>query len=113
MQNLILFHTDENSDEEFMPQAPKKLQNKKNWIHPDKYTVDKIKNFSYKKFVVKVEEEKQTMPNWILFQTDTNSGGEFGSEQQKKLENNTNLIHADEFSFDKIKIFLMKNSSWE
>ena len=53
------------------------------------------------------------MRNWILFQTDTYSGGEPGSEQQKKLKNKENLIHADEFSFDKIKIFLMKNSSSE
>ena len=53
------------------------------------------------------------MRNWILFQTVTNSGGEFGSEQQKKLKNKENFNHADEFSFDKIKTFLKKNSSSE
>ena len=53
------------------------------------------------------------MRNWILFRTVTNSDGEFRSERQKKMKNKENLIHADEFNFDKIKIFFMKNSSSE
>ena len=53
------------------------------------------------------------MQNWILFQTVTNSAGEFGSQPHKKLKNKENLIHADEFSFEKMKIFLIKSSSSE
>ena len=53
------------------------------------------------------------MQNLIFFQTVTNSGGEFEPEQQKILKNKENWIDADEFRFDKIKIFLMKNSSSE
>ena len=51
------------------------------------------------------------MQNSILFQSVTNSDGEFGSQRQKKLKNKRNLIHANEFIFQKIKIFLRKNSS--
>ena len=50
------------------------------------------------------------MQNLFLFQTVTNSDREFWSERQKKLKNQKNFILADQFSFDKIKIFLMKNS---
>ena len=32
-------------------------------------------------------------------------------ELHKKLKNNENLIRVDEFSFDKIKNFIMKSSS--
>ena len=53
------------------------------------------------------------MQNLILFQTVTNSGGEFVSQSHKKLKNKENLIRAREFSFHKIKIFMMKNSSAE
>ena len=53
------------------------------------------------------------MQNWILFQTVTNSDEKFGSQPRPKLKNQENFIHADEFSFHKIKIFLMKNSSSE
>ena len=53
------------------------------------------------------------MQNWILFQTLTNSGGEFVSQRQKKLKNKENLIHTNEFSFEKMKIFLIKSSSSE
>ena len=49
------------------------------------------------------------MQNLILSQTVTKSDGELGSERQKKLKNKENLIDADEFSFRKMKIFLMKN----
>ena len=52
----------------------------------------------------------EKMQNLILFQTDTNSDGEFGSERRKKLKNKANFIVAGEFTFHKIKIFLMKNS---
>ena len=61
----------------------------------------------------KVEEEKEQMQNLIVFQTVTNSDGEFWSERQKKLKNKENFIHADKLTFHKIKIFLMKNSSLE
>ena len=53
----------------------------------------------------------EKMQNFILFQTVTDSDGEFGSEWRKKLKNKENLIHADKFTFHKIKIFLMKKSS--
>ena len=53
------------------------------------------------------------MQNWKLYQTVTNCDGEFVSERQKKLKNKENLICRDEFSFHKIKIFRMKNSSSE
>ena len=53
------------------------------------------------------------MQNLILFHTVRNSGGEFMSQPQKKLKNKENLIHADEFSFEKMKIFLIKSSSSE
>ena len=50
------------------------------------------------------------MQNLIVFQTVTNSDGEFGSEWQKKLKDKENFIVVDEFTVHKIKIFLMKNS---
>ena len=53
------------------------------------------------------------MQNLILFQTVWNSDPEFGSQLHKKMKNKENFIRADEFSFDKFKIFLMKNSCWE
>ena len=53
------------------------------------------------------------MQNLIVFQTVTNSDGEFRSEGQKKLENTNNFIRGHELSFQKIEVFLMKNSSWE
>ena len=53
------------------------------------------------------------MQNWFLFQTVTNSHGEFVFERDTKLKNKENLIHADEFTFHKIKIFLIKTSSSE
>ena len=58
-----------------------------------------------------VEEEKEEMQNWIIFQTVTNSDREFLSEPHNKLKDNENCIDADEFSFQKIEIFLKKNSS--
>ena len=70
-------------------------------------------NFSYEKFVIRVEEENEEMQNWILFQTLTNSDREFVSQLHKKLKNKENFIRADEFSFPKIKIFLMTYSCWE
>ena len=53
------------------------------------------------------------MQNLILFQTVTNSDGEFGSQPHKKLKNKENFIRADEFTFHKIKIFHIKSSSSE
>ena len=53
------------------------------------------------------------MQNLILFQTVANSDREFDSQPQKKLKNKENLLHADEFTFHKIKIFLIKSSSSE
>ena len=52
----------------------------------------------------------EQMQNWILYQTVINSDGEFRSEWQKKLKNKKKFIRADEFTFHKIKIFLIKNS---
>ena len=53
------------------------------------------------------------MQNWILFHTVTNSDREFVSQPHKKLKNKENLIHAYEYSFENMKIFLIKNSCWE
>ena len=53
------------------------------------------------------------MQNLILFQTVTNSGGEFVSQLQKKLTNKEDSIFADEFSFQIIEIFLIKGLSSE
>ena len=50
------------------------------------------------------------MQNSILFQTGTNWGWEFESQLRKKLKNKENWIDADEFSFEKMKIFLIKKS---
>ena len=50
------------------------------------------------------------MQNLIVFETVTNSDGKFWSERQKKLKSKANFIRADEFTFHKIKVFLMKNS---
>ena len=61
--------------------------------------------------MLRVEEEKEEMQNWIFYLTLTNSDREFLSEPHNKLKNNENCIDADEFSFQKIKIFLKKNSS--
>ena len=60
--------------------------------------------------MVRVEQKNEEIQNWILFQTVTNLNAEFECERRKKLKNRENLIHAEEFSLDKIKIFLMKNS---
>ena len=53
------------------------------------------------------------MHNLILFQTVTNSDGELLFEPNNKLKNKENLIHADAFSFHKIKIFFIKCPSSE
>ena len=53
------------------------------------------------------------MQNLILFQTVTNSDRALVSEPHEKLKNKENLIDADEFNFDKMKIFHIKNSSSE
>ena len=113
MQNLILFQTVRNSDREFGFQAQKKLKNKENFIDADEFIFQKIKIFLIKKFVLWVEEDKADMQNLILFHSVRNSGGVFMSQPQKKLKNKENLIHADEFSFEKMKIFLIKSSSSE
>ena len=51
------------------------------------------------------------MQNLILFQTVKNSNAEFEFQWQKKLKNKNNFVHADQFSFEKNKMFLIKNSS--
>ena len=53
------------------------------------------------------------MQNWILFETITNWDRELGSGRQKKMKNKGNLIHADEFSFNIIKIVFIKSPSIE
>ena len=53
------------------------------------------------------------MPNLILFQTVTKSDAEFGSQPQEKPKNKQNYIPADEFTFKKFKIFLMKSFASE
>ena len=69
------------------------------------------KNFYYEKLALTVEEEKEEMHNLILFQTVTNSDGEFVSQPHKKLKNKENFIREHKFNFDKIKTFTVKNSS--
>ena len=59
---------------------------------------------------MRVEQEKEEMQNSILYQTLTNSDKKFLSQRQKTLKNNEILIDADEFSFQKIKVFLIKSS---
>ena len=51
------------------------------------------------------------MYNLFLFQTATNSYREFSTQLHKKLKNKENFIRADEFTFHKNKIFLIKSSS--
>ena len=51
------------------------------------------------------------MQNLILFQTVTNSVGEFAFERENKLKNKQNFIRGEVFSFYEMKIFLIKNSS--
>ena len=53
------------------------------------------------------------MQKLILFQAVTNLDGEFVFQPHKKLKNMEHLIHAEEFSFEKMKIFLIKSSSSE
>ena len=53
------------------------------------------------------------MQNLIHFQTVTNSDGEFVCQPHEKLKNKKNLIPADKFADQKIKIFRTKNSSRE
>ena len=43
MQNLIVFQTVTNSDQESVPERQKKLKNKKNLIHADQLPFDKLK----------------------------------------------------------------------
>ena len=63
--------------------------------------------------VLRVEEVKEEMQNLILFQTVTNSDGEFATQLHKILKNKENFIRANEFTFHKIKIFLIEISSSE
>ena len=60
--------------------------------------------------MLRVEEENEEMQNWILFQSVISSDREFVFEPHKKVKNKENFIRADEFSFEKMKTFLMKNS---
>ena len=53
------------------------------------------------------------MQNLILLQTVTKWDAEFGSEPHEKPKNKENNIPADEFTFQKIKIFLIKSFSTE
>ena len=53
------------------------------------------------------------MQKLILFQTVINSDGEFVSQPHKKPKNKEHIIHVEEFSFEKMKIFLIKSSSSE
>ena len=53
----------------------------------------------------------EKMENWILFQTVTKSDREFVSQPHKKVKNKENCSDADEFSFEEMKIFLIKISS--
>ena len=63
--------------------------------------------------MVRAEEEKEVMQNLILFESVANSVREFRSQAPKKLKNKENIIRAEGLSFEKMKIFLMKNSSSE
>ena len=85
-----------------MFQPHKTLKNKENWIDADEFSFWEIESFSFKKVVVEVEEGKEEMQNWSLFETGTNWGWEFESQLRKKLKNRENLIDADEFRFHKI-----------
>ena len=62
---------------------------------------------------MRVGEDKADMQNLILFQAVTKWDGEFGSQLHEKLKNKQNYIAADEFTFKKFKIFLMKSFSSE
>ena len=53
------------------------------------------------------------MQNLIVFQTVTNSNGEFAAERQKNLKRKENFIGREDLSFYEMKIFLMENSSSE
>ena len=112
MQNWILFQTVINSDREFVSEPHKKVKNKENFIRADEFSFEKMKTFLMKNSCC-VEKENEEMQNWILFHTLTNWDREFGSHLQKKLKNKENFIRADEFSFEKMKISLQKNSSWK
>ena len=48
MQNLIVFQTVTNSDQESVSEPQKKLRNKKNLIHADQFPFHKIKIFPMK-----------------------------------------------------------------
>ena len=60
---------------------------------------------------MRVEQDKADIHNLLLFQTLTDSDEEFVSQRQKKLKNKEDFIFAHEFSFQKIKISLIKGSS--
>ena len=85
MQNWILFQTVTNSDGELVSERQKKVKKEKvnlsRWIQ-----LSWNENFSYEKFVLRVEQEKEGMQNWILFQTVTNSDREFVSQLHKKVK---------------------------
>ena len=61
--------------------------------------------------MLSVEEEQEEMQNLILFQNVTNWDREFVSQPHKRLKKKENWIDGDEFSFEKMKIFLIKKSS--
>ena len=53
------------------------------------------------------------MQNLILLQTVAKWDWEFGSQPHEKPKNRQNYIPADEFTFQKIQIFLIKSFSSE
>ena len=67
MQNLILFQTVTNWDWELGSGRQKKMKNKGNLIHADEFSFHIIQIISfYQKSVLRVEEAKEKMQNWIL-----------------------------------------------
>ena len=65
-------------------------------------------NFSYEKFLLRVEQEKEGVQNWILFQTVTNSDREFVSQPHKKVKIREIELMLTNSALRKWKFFLKK-----
>ena len=107
MQNWIPFQTVTNSDGELVSERQRKLKrgkvNLSRWIQ-----LSWNENFSYEKFVLRVEQEMEGTQNWILSQTVTNSEREFVSQLHKKVKIREIELMLTNSALRKSKFFLKK-----
>ena len=77
----------------------KKPKNKENFIHAGEFSFETKLNFSYEKFLIRVEEQKEEMDNLFFFQTVKDSSGEFVFKGEEEVKNKDNFIYGQALSF--------------